>query len=122
MTILLFLGSGLTVLWGITHLVPTRNVVKDFGDISQDNRHIITMEWIVEGFSLILIGTLVIVVTIIDPLAPISRAVYIVSSIGLFGLALISLFTGFKVNFFPFKLCPLILSTSAVMILIGTLA
>jgi hypothetical protein len=122
MIVLLYLGAGLTILWGISHLIPTRNVVNDFGDISMDNRHIITMEWIVEGVSLIFIGGLVIVVTAIAPYALVSKAVFIVASLELFVLALISLFTGFKVDFFPFKLCPLILSISAVLILLGTFA
>ena len=121
MVILIYLGSGLTVIWGISHLIPTKNVVNDFGDISKDNRHIITMEWIVEGVSLILIGLLVTVVTAINPNSMVSNAVYIVSSIGLLGLALVALFTGFKVNFLPFKLCPFILTISAVLILLGAL-
>lgn len=121
MIILLYLGSGLTILWGISHLIPTRNIVKGFGDISQDNRHIITMEWIVEGVSMIFIGVLVAVVTIINPETLVSTAVYILSAVGLIGLALVALFTGFKVNFFPFKLCPLIMTTSAVLILLGAL-
>jgi hypothetical protein len=121
MIILLYLGSGLTILWGATHLIPTRNVVNDFGKISEDNRHIITMEWIVEGVSLIFIGILVMVVTIINPNTQVSNAVYITSCIGLLVLALVALFTGFKVNFFPFKLCPFILTSSAVLILIGAL-
>jgi hypothetical protein len=119
--ILLYLGAALTALWGISHLIPTRNVVAGFGEISDDNRHIITMEWIVEGVSLIFIGALVAVVTFVDPQAAVSRAVYIVSAIGLLALALVSLFTGFKVKFLPFKLCPFILTASAVLVIIGAL-
>ena len=119
--ILLFLGAGLTVIWGISHLIPTRNVVAGFGDIGHDNRQIITMEWIVEGVSLILVGALVAVVTFIDPKAAVSKAVYIVSTIGLLTLALVSLFTGFKVRFLPFKLCPFILTISAVLVISGAL-
>lgn len=121
MVFFLYLGAGLTILWGISHLFPTRNVVNDFGDISEDNRHIITMEWIVEGVSLIFIGILVSVVTYLDPNSLVSSAVYILSVIGLITLALVSLFTGFKVNFFPFKLCPFILTASAGLILLGVL-
>ena len=121
MITLLYLGSGLTVLWGITHLIPTKNVVNDFGDISEDNRNIITMEWIVEGVSLIFIGVLVSVVTLVNPDTLVSQAVYIVSGIGLLLLALVAFFTGFKVDFFPFKLCPFILTISAGLILVGAL-
>ena len=119
--VLLYLGAALTALWGISHLIPTRGVVAGFGEISDDNRHIITMEWIVEGVSLIFIGVLVAVVTAIDARADVATAVYIVSAVGLLVLALVSLFTGFKVRFLPFRLCPFILTLSAVLVLVGAL-
>ena len=118
-TTLLFTGSALTMLWGIAHLIPTREVVDGFGDISEDNRNIITMEWIVEGVALIFIGVLNTAVTLLDPSTQISQWVYSISAGGLFVLALVSLLTGFKVNFLPFKLCPFIFSASAVLFLLG---
>ena len=117
--IFLYLGAALTAIWGISHLIPTKNVVAGFGDISDDNRQIITMEWLVEGVSLIFIGALVAVVTFIDPKVTVSMAVYMVSAIGLLALSLVSLFTGFKVKFLPFKLCPFILTVSAVLVIAG---
>ena len=42
--ILLHVGAGVTAFWGIAHLVPTRSVVRGFGEITLDNRRIITME------------------------------------------------------------------------------
>lgn len=117
--ILVYLGGALTILWGIAHLIPTKGTVKGFGEISEDNRHIITMEWINEGATLIFIGLLVAAVTIIDPLSVVSYTVYLLSAVMLLVLALISVFTGFKVNFLPFKLCPVIFTLSAVFILIG---
>ena len=43
--ILLYLGAFFTFAWGVAHLFPTnKSVVKGFGDISQDNKRIITME------------------------------------------------------------------------------
>jgi len=119
--VLLYLGAALTTLWGIAHLFPTRSVVKEFGAISVDNQRIITMEWIVEGVSLIFIGVLVAVVTIIDPASVVSKAVYQVSAVALIVLASVSLFTGFRVNFLPFKLCPVIFTASALLILVGSL-
>ena len=119
--VMLYLGAALTALWGIAHLFPTGSVVKGFGAISADNRRIITMEWIVEGVSLIFIGTLVASVTFIDPMGAVSKAVFLLIAIGLFVLALVSLFTGFMVNFLPFKLCPFIFTASALLILVGGL-
>ncbi len=117
--ILLFLGAALTALWGISHLFPTRSVVKGFGDISADNREIITMEWIVEGVFLLFIGAVVATVAVIDPIGDSAKAVLAISALGLLVMAAVSLFTGFKVNFLPFKLCPLIFSASAALILAG---
>ena len=119
--ILLYLGSGLTVLWGVAHLFPTKSVVQGFGEISIDNKRIITMEWITEGLALIFIGVLVATVTVIDPSNVVSTAVYFVSVVMLLAMALLSLFTGFKVSFLPFKLCPFIFTASAVLIMIGGL-
>jgi hypothetical protein len=42
---LLYLAAFLPTVWGVAHLLPTKNVVKGFGDISLDNQRVITMEW-----------------------------------------------------------------------------
>ncbi|MFW9873173.1 MAG: hypothetical protein ACFFG0_08740 [Candidatus Thorarchaeota archaeon] len=111
----------MTILWGISHVFPTKNVVKDFGDISQDNKYIITMEWLIEGVALIFIGFLVLSVTFLGGSEdPVSKLVYWLSSIMLFGLAVLSLFTGFKANFIVFKLCPFIFTVSGALILVGS--
>jgi hypothetical protein len=89
--VLLYLGAAFTALWGISHLFPTRSVIKGFGNISVDNQRIITMEWIVEGVSLIFLGVLVAMVTIIDPTNSVSTAVYLLSALGLLVLAMVSL-------------------------------
>ena len=83
--ILAYIGAGFVAFWGIAHLFPTKNVVADFGDISEDNRNIITMEWIVEGVALIFIGVLVATVTVVDAVSPVTRAVYWLAVIGLNG-------------------------------------
>jgi len=115
--VLLYVAAALTALWGITHLLPTRSVVAGFGDISVDNRRIIAMEWIVEGVALIFIGALIAAVTLIEPSALVSRAVYLLTVVALFALAVVSLLTGFRVAFLPFKLCPFIFSLSAALVL-----
>ena len=79
------------------------------------------MEWINEGATLIFIGVLVATVTFLDPNNMISQAVYWLAFIMLNILSLISLFTGFKVNFIPFKLCPVIFTGSSILILLGLL-
>ena len=117
--VLLHVGGGLTALWGIAHLFPTKSVVAGFGEISADNRRIITMEWIVEGVALVFMGALVCTVTVVDGSSAAAGAVYILTVLGLLALAIVSLFTGFGVSFLPFKLCPFIFGLSAALVLIG---
>ena len=117
--VLIYIASILTCGWGVAHLIATKGVVAAFGDLSADNRRIITMEWIVEGVALISIAAFVAVVTAIQPGAPEERAVYGVAIISLLALSVVSIFTGFKVGFLPFKLCPFIFCTSAALIFCG---
>jgi hypothetical protein len=119
--ILLYIASALTMFWGTAHLFPTKSVVRGFGEITTDSKRIIAMEWITEGVGLIFIGILVATVTAIDSSSMVSRSVYTASVLGLLVLAVVSLFTGFKVKFLPFKLCPFIFTASAILILLGGL-
>jgi hypothetical protein len=117
--VFLYAASVLTALWGIAHLMPTKSVVRGFGELSPDNEHIITMEWILEGVALILIGVLVATVTAVDSTSTVSRSVYVISATGLLVFAVVSFFTGFRVKFLPFRLCPFIFTASSALILFG---
>ena len=109
-SILADIGAFLALGWGIAHLFPTQKVVSAFGGISDENKRIIKMEWIIEGVLLIFIGILVTVVTCLDSHSPISLAVYWMSFGVLNTLSIVSVFTGFKNSFIAFKLCPFIFS------------
>ncbi|MGA2143327.1 MAG: hypothetical protein ABSG94_13060 [Brevinematales bacterium] len=118
--LLVIIGGSLNVIWGASHLFPTNSVVKGFGDISQDNKRIVQMEWINEGFTLIFIGLLVIIATVIsNENTLILQFVYLASSIMLFSMAILSLFTGYRIKFIFFQLCPLIFSVSGLLIFQG---
>ncbi len=117
--ILIYIGSAVTLIWGIAHLFPTKAIVKGFGEISIDNKHIITMEWIVEGITLIFIGVITAGITIIDFAGSGSVFIYLSSAILLLVLSSISLLTGYKINYLPFKLCPYLFTLSAILILLG---
>lgn len=116
---LLYLASFLTVAWGVSHIFPTRNVVKGFGGISLDNQRVITMEWINEGATLIFIGVLTAAVALVDPVSLVAHIVYWLAIGMLVVLSIISLFTGFKINFLPYRLCPIIFTGSAILIYLG---
>jgi hypothetical protein len=115
----LYAAAALPGLWGIAHLFATKGVVAGFGELSADNRRIITMEWIVEGVALISTAALVVVVTAVEPQAAVSSATYAVAIFTLVTLAVVSLFTGSRVAFLPFRLCSLIFGLSAVLIAAG---
>jgi hypothetical protein len=118
--ILILIGGFLTATWGIAHLFPTKNVVKGFGEISVDNTRIITMEWMNEGFTLIFIGLLVIAVALIGGMnSKVSKSVWLLSFIMLETMSVLSLFTGFKIDFLPYQLCPVIFTVSGLLILQG---
>jgi CHASE2 domain-containing sensor protein len=117
---LIIIAGLLNIIWGVSHLFPTNSVVNDFGNISIDNKRIILMEWINEGFTLIFIGLLVLLVTIFNKENNKTlKIVYTASSIMLFSMAILSLFTGFKIDFIPYELCPVIFSVSGILILQG---
>ena len=63
--ILLYLGAAILFVWGVAHIIPTRNVVAGFGALSEDNRINITMEWVAEGLALAFVGALVALVTLV---------------------------------------------------------
>jgi CHASE2 domain-containing sensor protein len=118
--VLVITGGSLNIAWGISHLFPTYSVAAGFGKITADNRNIILMEWINEGLTLIFIGVLVVLVTALTKeINKTIKTVYAASAAMLFSMAVLSLFTGFNIDFIPFKLCPVIFSLSGILILQG---
>ena len=119
---LLYIGAVLITLWGIAHIFPTKNIVKGFGEISIDNKRIITMEWIAEGITLIFIGMLVLFVTIFgNETELIPRLVFWISSGMLIVMAILSSLTGARLPIIPMKLCPVIKTIVAILFLVGSL-
>lgn len=115
-TVLILIGAAMSVFWGAAHLFPTKSTVAGFGGISEDNRNIIRMEWINEGLTLIFIGTIVTLVTLLG--GGITKiVVHGTTAVMLFAMATVSMLTGFRVKFIPFKLCPIIFTISALLIL-----
>jgi hypothetical protein len=67
----------------------------------------------------IFIGGLTAAVTLVDPTSLVARTVYWLPILMLNVLSIISLFTGFKVNFLPYHLCPIIFTGASVLTLFG---
>lgn len=121
--VLLYVGSTVIFLWGIGHLIPTRNVVADFGEISSDNRKIITMEWLIEGLTLCFLGLLVAVAAaVLGPEESATRLIARLTGAMLLVLATVSAFTGARTKVLPMKLCPFVKTAVALMFFFATLS
>ena len=119
-SILFYIAGVSLIIWGISHLFPTRSVVRGFGNISDDNKRIVYMEWINEGLTLIFIGILVFFLTFFgDPGSVLQKVLFIVIIVMLIMMSVLSLFTCFRINFLPFKMCPVIFTGSAILLLLG---
>jgi hypothetical protein len=121
-TILLYVGSALIILWGVAHIVPTKSVVSGFGEISDDNRRIIVMEWVAEGVTLCFIGLLVLLVTVlIGTQEPLSALVYRICAGMLIVMAIWTLLTGARTSIIPIKICPFVKATVAILFILGSI-
>ena len=118
--ILLYIGSGLIILWGIGHFIPTKAIVSGFGDISEDNKKIITMEWVAEGLALCFIGALVLLVTLLAGYeAEAANIVYLASAVMLLVMAVLTLSTGARTSIVPIKICPAVKTVVAVLFILA---
>ncbi len=119
--ILIYTGSGVIILWGIGHLIPTKSIVKGFGSVSEDNKQIITMEWIAEGLTLCFIGVLVLLITFsVGSQDVASVVVYWLCGMMLVVMAGLSLLTGANTSIVPIKICPLVKTTVAILFFLAS--
>jgi len=119
--VLLYTGSAVSIVWGIAHLAPTKPVVKGFGDISPNNKRIIIMEWLAEGFTIIFIGLLVLLVTALyDYSNAVSTLVYRVCAGMLALMAILTAFTGARTKITPIRICPFVKISAAVLFILGS--
>jgi len=121
-SIFLYTGSILILLWGIAHLSALKPVVKGFGELSRDNRLILTMEWLVEGLIFCFIGVLVLLITALTgSQQTTNKIVYLSSAAILLIFSVLSLFTGARTKEIPFKICPVIKTITTILFIIGSL-
>jgi len=120
--ILFYTGSAVIFFWGVGHIIPTPGIIRGFGPLSEDNRHIITMEWLAEGMTLCFIGALVFASVVTT--GPDSQTTLFVGRACagmLLALAVLSAFTGARTSILPIRLCPVIKSLVAVLFLVAAL-
>lgn len=121
-SILLYISSVVIILWGISHIIPTKFVVAGFGSLSTDNSRIITMEWVAEGLTLIFIGLLVLATTlIIGPGSPNASLIFYSAAAMLIVMAVWSAFTGARTSILPMKACPFVKSIVAILFILAVI-
>ena len=118
--ILLYVGASIITLWGIAHIIPTKSIVSGFGEISEDNKKIITMESIAEGITLGFIGVLVLLITGLgEPQSQTAFIVYLACAVMLLVMAILTTMTGARTSILPYKICPAVKTIVAILFILG---
>jgi len=119
---LIYIGSGIIMIWGIAHIIPTKAIVKGFGAISGDNKKVLAMEVIAEGLTLIFLGMLPLLVTAIgDSQSYTAHIVYLAVAVMLLVMAVVTLVTGARTPAIWYKICPAVKTAAAILYLTGSL-
>ena len=116
--LLLYISAAIVALWGLMHLAVTKSVVDGFGEISPDNRWIILQEWIIEGVAMVFLAILLVYFTFTGV---VDLVMYWLIAGALIIFAIITALTGARTAITPFKVCPVLLTISAVLIWVGTI-
>lgn len=108
-------------MWGIAHAIPTPQVIAGFEPTSRDNHRVILQEWLVEAFAMWGIAALAIGVTFIDSGASTSAWVYRIAAALLVALAGLTALTGSRTRVVWFKVCPVLLTSSAALLVVASI-
>jgi hypothetical protein len=119
--VLAYLSAALITAWGTAHAIPTRQVLAGFSPIGPDNRRIIQQEWLAEAVTMWGLAAVIIAVTAAGGTNADARAwVYRAVSALLIALAALTALTGARTPVIWFKICPVVLAVTAVMLLIAS--
>ncbi len=118
--VLAYLAAAITGLWGVAHAVPTRQVLAGFAPITRDNRRVLLQEWLAEAFTMWGLAVLVIAVTAAGSGTGVAAWVYRVAAGLLLALAVLTGLTGARTPVVWFRICPVLLTCSAVLLLLAS--
>jgi len=134
-TILLSLGAILILSCGTVRILLTKSIINGFNSMSNENKKVTFMEWIVEGIVLYFIGIVILVITLSGKSEDfVSNILFGASFALLLIMTIISLMTVInlkieELNLQPnikkiisihFKSCPIIKLSSGILFLLGT--
>jgi hypothetical protein len=116
--LLAYVAGAVVAVWGVAHAAPTRQVLAGFAPITRDNRRIVVQEWLAEAFTMWGIAAMVIVVTAAGGADTGARVwVYRIAAGLLIALGALTALTGARTRVVWFKICPVLLGGSAVLLL-----
>lgn len=116
--VLAYLAAGVVGLWGVAHVLPTARVVRSFSDTSRDNRFVVAQEWIAEAMTMWFIAAVVVIATASGSSHnELADWIYRASAIMLLAVAVLTAITGARTAVIFFKICPLLLSITAALLL-----
>ena len=119
---LAYTAAAIVLLWGISHIIPTRQVVAGFGEIGRDNRLVITMEWVAEGLAFAFVAVLVAWTTGSGAVpASAEDLVYRLSAGFLLVVGAWTAMTGARTGVIWFKMCPVVMALSAGLLIAASL-
>jgi hypothetical protein len=116
-TALAYAAAAVIVVWGVAHVIPTRQVVASFGAISADSERIITQEWLAEGITMWGIAAFVIAATAVTEVGDIQAWVYRVAAAMLLAVGILTALTGARTRVPWFKVCPVVMAAGAALLL-----
>jgi hypothetical protein len=120
MQVLAYVAAALVAGWGIAHAIPTTRVVAWFGPTTVDTRRVFTQEWLAESFTMWGMAALVVAVTLAEPQTQVTGIVYRVVAGLLVALAILTALTGARTPKVWFKVCPVLLASSAALLLVAS--
>jgi hypothetical protein len=117
---LAYAGGLVLVAWGAAHIAPTRAIVVSFQPITTDNRRVLVLEWVAEGFTHIFLGALVILITALGAQSG-EHVVYRAGAAFLLLLVGLTAATGARTPVVWYRICLVVLSSVAGLLLAASL-
>jgi len=118
--VLAYVAAALTGAWGIAHVLPTRQVLAGFAPITSDNRRILLQEWLAEAVTMAGVATLIVLITAADAGQTATVLIYRLAAGLLMVLAVLTGLTGARTSVVWFKVCPVLLTVSAALLIVAS--
>jgi hypothetical protein len=116
-TALAYGAAAVIAIWGVAHVIPTRQVLAGFAQVSADNRRIIAQEWLAEGFMMWGTAAFVIAATAATGAGDGRAWAYRVAAGLLLAVGVLTALTGARTRVVWFKVCPVVMAAGAALLL-----